>query len=203
MKCLRCEQELASKGISSRGLCRLHYRETCLDVASGNVTWLQLEDAGKVLLGFSKKGTTNFADFYERHLSGTSNLGARIEMNECLKCGKGLKKNTSSRGLCSQCYQAAIRFVKTGVVTWEDLEKSGCVLPSKKKAIGSAFKEFWESRKATHEPIKDMGYDFSKDKINDVVEEVITRTVEQPQQQISIEQPLQPVIGVVPPWAAK
>lgn len=41
-----------------------------------------------------------------------------------------------SRGLCARCYQAASSLVKSGKVTWEELEARGLALPSTRADAG-------------------------------------------------------------------
>lgn len=48
-------------------------------------------------------------------------------MKKCLNpaCERGQR----SRGLCINCYQAALRLVRQGRTTWKHLEQMGKVLP--------------------------------------------------------------------------
>ena len=109
------------------------------------------------------------------------------------------------RGLCHKCYQNAFRCVDEGRKTWEQLESIGAALPSRRvrTSKSSAFNSFIQQ----HEPIKDMGYDFSKERRVDPadipvplliagMENVKSEVQDIPGMQV---QPL----GVVPPWAAK
>ena len=43
-------------------------------------------------------------------------------MTDCLD-------DVHSRGLCRSCYVFASSLVKTGLATWDGLERSGCILP--------------------------------------------------------------------------
>lgn len=47
----------------------------------------------------------------------------------CITCGR----EALSRGLCSSCYQSAIRVIKSGDATDEQLVERGLILPKKKK----------------------------------------------------------------------
>jgi hypothetical protein len=64
---------------------------------------------------------------------------------KCLVCEKASK----SRGLCSLCYQAASQRVKSGKVTWGQLEAVGLAKPAKnvsnaQNAFSVAFAEKFE-----------------------------------------------------------
>lgn len=53
------------------------------------------------------------------------------QYDKCLN--PNCKRAALTRGLCANCYQAAIRFIKTGVSTWAKLEKEGKAKPKKLK----------------------------------------------------------------------
>lgn len=55
---------------------------------------------------------------------------AEEKVKECLFPGCETEQRT--RGLCSSHYNVAVRLVKSGVATWEELEERGKVLKARK-----------------------------------------------------------------------
>ena len=99
----------------ARGVCLDHWKEITSQVEAGQVTWKQYEEAGvcKPIRDQSKPPS-----------------------RRCLS--NGCPRLSRARGLCDDCYAAAVRIMKSDNLRWEDLERMGL---SRKARVRSTAKQ--------------------------------------------------------------
>lgn len=68
----------------------------------------------------------------------TSEGALERKYEKCLR--PGCENLEEARGLCNSCYAAALRYVRLGKVTWEQLEKEGKSKPRRTAVISKWFK---------------------------------------------------------------
>ncbi|KKM81747.1 hypothetical protein LCGC14_1326740 [marine sediment metagenome] len=100
-----CGVDGCEKAQNDRGICAHHLKLIGQQVEGDQVTWKQYEDAG---ICIPKKPTTKL----------------------CVTKGCGGKAN--ARGLCNNCYAAALRIIEEKGIQWHDLEQVGASLPARR-----------------------------------------------------------------------
>ena len=100
-----CGVDGCEKAQNDRGICAHHLYLIGQRVEGDQVTWKQYEDAG---ICIPKKPTTKL----------------------CVTKGCGGKAN--ARGLCNNCYAAALRIIEEKGIQWHDLEQVSASLPARR-----------------------------------------------------------------------
>jgi hypothetical protein len=139
MKCLTigCDRPALA-----RGLCRKCYRRVVQRIATGEcVSWDTFDSS--TIMSAAIQPASYYLDDSNKYRHGRprtkqkeSTARKDREMGMCLV---GCGKQECSRGLCITCYQSAVREVKSGNTTWEELEREGLANPSKKPRKENAF----------------------------------------------------------------
>lgn len=126
----KCKTTNCCNATQTKGLCRKCYQRALKRAHWENKTWEEL------LL----EGIENIAKYSASHYNKKCSCNTNKQRNQKMKCViPDCNRESACRGLCWPCYQAALRYIKTGKATWESLETLGYALPSLQRRGGNSF----------------------------------------------------------------
>ncbi len=124
--------------IHARGICLAHFNAINLQVEAGQAKWKQFEDAGICTP--------------IRNMRQPPSRGCMTE---------SCPRNSRARGLCDDCYAAAVRFKNANDHQWYDLEQMGLTRPARKRLTSKQSAFMNKAKKAQAEAMAKLGISYA------------------------------------------